>query len=145
MHLYWLKSLYNMATLDEYEYYTILTSVLTRLPTANTPDTYAEYRGYTDHSCRRNHVYTWRICHQHRRSGCFDVTYRYRPVGLTPSGTGCLASGTISVSHPKHSGEASGESSRSSSVTTPNLATGKRSQKLSRQLCLPLSEERLTS
>ena len=54
----------------------------------------------------------------------------YRPVGLTPSGTGCLASGTISISHPKHSGTASGAASRSSSVTTPNLATGKSSQKL---------------
>lgn len=61
-------------------------------------------------------------------------SHRYRPVGLTPSGTGCLASGTISISHPKHSGTASGESSRSSSVTTPNLATGKSNQKLDRQL-----------
>lgn len=56
--------------------------------------------------------------------------HRYRPVGLTPSGTGCLASGTISVSQPKQSGERSGDECRVSAVTTPNLVTGNKSQKL---------------
>lgn len=70
----------------------------------------------------------------HHLDECKWMTHRYRPVGLTPSGTGCLASGTISISHPKHSGTASGASLRSSSVTTPNLATGNSNQKLRYQL-----------
>lgn len=67
----------------------------------------------------------------------------YRPVGLTPSGTGSLASGVISVSHPKQSGERV-DCCRLSTVTTPYFVTGNNSQKLIRQrsfFCLIMGME----
>jgi hypothetical protein len=66
--------------------------------------------------------------------------HRYRPVGLTPSGTGSLASGVISVSHPKQSGERV-DCCRLSTVTTPYFVTGNNSQKLMPISALPLAQQ----
>lgn len=120
--------------------YTMLECIGTTVPswvpslyaTASSPDMCAVCRGYTGHNYRRSRDH---ICHTYLgqlgcRADLAKLAHLYRPVGLTPSGTGCLASGYISMSQPKQSGDTSGVSAICSCVTIPYLATGNRSQKL---------------